>query len=61
MEGCGIGSGIWLAYWSSANITTNKERDFYIGIYGGIGIGQGVATCLVFGTVTIGSMLASRR
>ena len=61
MESCTVGSGVWLAYWSSANITTNEERDFYIGIYGGIGMGQGLFTLLMSITVTLGTILASRR
>ena len=52
---------MWLAYWSSANVTTDEQRDFYIGIYGGIGLGQGVFNLLISITITIGSMVASRR
>jgi len=61
MEACTVGTGVWLAYWSSANITTNKQRDFYIGIYGGIALGQGIFTFLMSISLTFGSMLASRR
>jgi len=61
MEACTVGTGVWLAYWSSANITTKKQRDFYIGIYGGIGLGEALFTFLVILTIQIGSMLASRR
>lgn len=61
MESCTVGVGVWLAYWSSANITTNKERDFYLGVYGGIGLGQGLFTFCLSITVTIGTILASRR
>ena len=61
MEAFTVGTGVWLAYWSSANITTKKQRDFYIGIYGGIGLGEALFTFLVILTIQIGSMLASRR
>lgn len=61
MEACTVGSGVWLAYWSSANITTNEKRNFYLGVYGGIGLGQGLFTFLEAITVALGSMVASRR
>ena len=61
MESCTVGTGLWLAYWSSANITTDKQRNMYIGIYGGIGLGQGLFTLLFSISVTFGSMVASRR
>ena len=61
MESCTVATGIWLAYWSSANVTTEKERNLYIGIYGGIGLGQGLFTFLVSIFITIGGMVASRR
>ena len=61
MESCTVATGIWLAYWSSANVTTEKERNLYIGIYGGIGLGQGFFTFLVAISITIGAMVASRR
>ena len=36
-------SNIWLSKWSSANFTAEETatRDMYLGIYGGLGIGQG--------------------
>ena len=61
MEACAVGTGIWLAYWSSANVTTNEQRDFYIGIYGGIGLGQAFLQFLVCLCVTLGAVIASRR
>lgn len=61
MEACTVGAGVWLAYWSSANITTNEKRNFYLGVYGGIGLGQGLFTFLQAITVVLGSMVASRR
>lgn len=61
MESCTVGTGVWLAYWSSANVTTDQQRDIYIGIYGGIALGQGLFTFLLSICITLGSMVASRR
>ena len=61
MESCTVGTGVWLAYWSSANVTTDQQRNIYIGIYGGIALGQGVFTFLLSICTTLGSMVASRR
>ena len=61
MEACTVGTGIWLAYWSSANVTTDEQRNLYLGIYGGLGLGQGFFTFLVSVFFTIGAMRASRR
>lgn len=35
------GSRIWLAYWSSSNITSNSEQNKYVAVYGALGTGQG--------------------
>ncbi|XP_022785081.1 multidrug resistance-associated protein 1-like [Stylophora pistillata] len=61
MEACSVGTGIWLARWSSANVTTDEQRDFYLGIYGGLGLGQGFFNFLVSIFFTIGAIKASRR
>ena len=61
MESCTVGTGVWLAYWSSANVTTDEQRNMYIGIYGGIALGQGLFTFLLSICITLGSMVASRR
>ncbi|CAH3177882.1 unnamed protein product [Porites lobata] len=44
---CGIGaessliaSRIWLAKWSSTNVTTPQQRDTFLGVYGALGVGQ---------------------
>ena len=37
-----VSSQIWLAYWSSSNITDTSENSRYLGIYAGIGVGQAV-------------------
>lgn len=35
-----IVSRIWLAKWSSTNVTTSQQRDTFLGIYGALGLGQ---------------------
>jgi len=44
---CGLGaessiiaSRIWLAEWSSTNVTTSQQRDTFLGVYGTFGLGQ---------------------
>ena len=44
---CGLGaessliaSRIWLAKWSSTNVTTSQQRDTFLGVYGALGAGQ---------------------
>ena len=39
---CLVSSQIWLAHWSSSNITDSSENSRYLGIYAGIGCGQAV-------------------
>ncbi|XP_067029429.1 multidrug resistance-associated protein 1-like isoform X2 [Acropora muricata] len=56
-----VTAGFWLASWSAANITSHKQRDFYIGVYGGIGFGHGLFNFLLVVTLCLGSMAASRR
>ena len=60
METCTVGTGIWLAYWSSANITANAQRDFYLSVYGGIGAGQALFSLLFSLTLLLGAIRASR-
>lgn len=56
-----VTAGFWLASWSAANITSHKQRDFYIGVYGSIGFGHGLFNFLLVVTLCLGSMAASRR
>ncbi|XP_022801988.1 multidrug resistance-associated protein 1-like isoform X2 [Stylophora pistillata] len=35
-----IMSRIWLAEWSSTNVTTSQQRDIFLGVYGALGFGQ---------------------
>ncbi len=41
------GSRIWLAHWSSSNITDSSEQNNYVGIFGALGVGQGFFLFLV--------------
>lgn len=45
-----IGSNIWLSEWSNDNTTTEDtaKRDMYLGVYGGLGIGQGKFSFMIF-------------
>lgn len=35
------GSRIWLAHWSSSNVTDSSEQNYYVGVYGALGVGHG--------------------
>ncbi len=41
------GSRIWLAHWSSSNITDSSEQNNYVGNFGVLGVGQGFFLFLV--------------
>ena len=60
MEACSVATGVWLAFWSSANITTNAQRDFYLIVYGSIGGGQALFSLLYSLTMLLGAIRASR-
>lgn len=60
MEACTVGTGIWLAYWSSAKNTTRAQRDFYLTVYGGIGAGQALFSLLYSLMLLLGAIRASR-
>lgn len=56
------GSRIWLAHWSSSNVTDSSEQDRYVGIYSAMGVGQGfflllVAITLAYMCVTASTVL----
>ena len=59
-EGASVASGIWLARWSSMSVTSDKERDLYLGVYGALGVSQ--AVFVLFGAIAmaLGSRIASR-
>ena len=60
MEACSVGTGIWLAHWSSAKVTTNQQRDFYLTVYGSIGAGQSFFIFMYSLTLFWGAIKASR-
>ncbi|XP_076227008.1 multidrug-Resistance like Protein 1 isoform X3 [Nomia melanderi] len=64
-QGFSIGSNSWLSVWSNDNLTdynntfNRAKQDMYLGVYGGLGLGQGITT---FGGALImakGSIYAS--
>lgn len=59
-EGSLVASKIWLAHWSSINVTTDKERDFYLGMYGGFGFYQAFFTLISSLVMACGSYIASK-
>nr|XP_047130820.1 multidrug resistance-associated protein 1-like isoform X2 [Hydra vulgaris] len=55
-EGFSLCSSIWLAEWSSNQNASNHEQDLYLGIYGALGVSQGLsamfrAVFLCFGVI----------
>lgn len=40
-----VSSQLWLARWSSSNVTGSSENSRYLGIYAGLGSGQAVFVC----------------
>ncbi|XP_032455622.1 multidrug resistance-associated protein 1 isoform X7 [Nasonia vitripennis] len=61
-----IGSNVWLSKWSSDNLTDANGtfdlagRDQYLGVYGALGLGQGLTNFVVSLTVALGSVIASK-
>ena len=55
-----VASGIWLARWSSANVTSDAERDMYLGVYGGLGVTQALCVLISSICLALGSKIASR-
>ena len=55
-----VASGIWLARWSSANVTSDDERDMYLGVYGGLGFAQALCVLISSICLALGSKIASR-
>ncbi|XP_076297622.1 multidrug-Resistance like Protein 1 isoform X1 [Lasioglossum baleicum] len=49
-QGFSIGSNSWLSVWSNDNLTDSNntfnraKQDLYLGVYGGLGLGQGLTT-----------------
>ena len=59
MEACTVAGGVWLARWSSANVTSSSERDRYLGVYGAIGLAEALFVLLTCLTVALGAVNAS--
>ncbi|XP_068898237.1 multidrug resistance-associated protein 1 isoform X2 [Tenebrio molitor] len=65
-QGFSIGSNVWLGAWSDDktivvnNVTNTAKRDFYLGIYGALGIGQALAILLSALTLYIGALNGAR-
>ncbi|XP_068685996.1 multidrug resistance-associated protein 1-like [Montipora foliosa] len=61
MEACTVATGVWLAKWTSTDITTHAQRNLYLIVYGSIGGGQALFSLFYSITLLIGSIRASRR
>ncbi|KAL9964351.1 hypothetical protein ACROYT_G027981 [Oculina patagonica] len=59
-EAASVSSGIWLAKWSSTDVASNKERDLFLGVYGGLGLSQGLFVLMAYLSMAEGSRTASR-
>lgn len=59
-EGFLISSRVWLADWSTTNITSTGQQDMYLSIYGVLGIGQAVGTLLYQIVMAYAAMKAAR-
>ncbi|RZF36743.1 hypothetical protein LSTR_LSTR005056 [Laodelphax striatellus] len=65
-QGFSIGSNLWLSKWSSDPILKNNgtnhthERNLYLGVYAGLGAGQGVAVVMTDLLPQLGCWLASQ-
>nr|XP_008197323.1 PREDICTED: multidrug resistance-associated protein 1 isoform X3 [Tribolium castaneum] len=66
-QGFSIGSNVWLGVWADDdtvvvdNVTDTGKRDFYLGIYGALGIGQGTCAFLFSVTFAFGFIKAAVR
>lgn len=65
---CGLGaessiiaSRIWLANWSSTNVTTSQQRDTFLGVYGALGLGQVLLFSVMSIVLAYSSMKAARK
>ncbi|XP_059476483.1 multidrug resistance-associated protein 1 isoform X3 [Neocloeon triangulifer] len=67
-QGFSIGTNVWLSIWSNAQTAYNatqplppNERDMYLGVYGGLGIGQVVFVFLGSLVVFLGTLMAAKK
>ena len=59
-ESLNIASRIWLAKWSSTNVTTSLQRDTFLGVYGTFGLGQVLLTISMSLMLAYSAMKAAR-
>ena len=64
---CGLGaessitvSRIWLAKWSSTNVTTSQQRDIFLGVYGALGFGEALFVSVMSLILAYSAMKAAR-
>lgn len=60
-ESSAIASRIWLAKWSSTNVSTSKQRDTFLGFYALMGVGQVVLVTAMNLTLAYSALKASGR
>ncbi|KAL9964349.1 hypothetical protein ACROYT_G027978 [Oculina patagonica] len=59
-EASAVSSGIWLARWSSTDVTSDEERDLFLGVYGALGVSQALFVLFSSLAMAAGSRIASR-
>ncbi|XP_076227007.1 multidrug-Resistance like Protein 1 isoform X2 [Nomia melanderi] len=66
-QGFSIGSNSWLSVWSNDNLTdynntfNRAKQDMYLGVYGGLGLGQAMASFFCDLAPQLGCWLAARQ
>ncbi|XP_076239794.1 multidrug-Resistance like Protein 1 isoform X1 [Calliopsis andreniformis] len=66
-QGFSIGSNSWLSVWSNDNLTdyndtiSRSKQDMYLGVYGGLGLGQAMASFFCDLAPQLGCWLAARQ
>ena len=55
-----IVSRIWLAKWSSTNVTSSQQRDTFLGLYGVMGLGQAILISVMNVTLAYSAMKATK-
>ncbi|XP_078036751.1 multidrug-Resistance like Protein 1 isoform X5 [Augochlora pura] len=66
-QGFSIGSNSWLSVWSNDNLTDynntfdRSKQDMYLGVYGGLGLGQAMASFFCDLAPQLGCWLAARQ
>lgn len=59
-EAASVSSGIWLARWSSTDVTSDDQRDLFLGVYSALGVSQCVLVLLQALALATGTIIASR-